>query len=1292
MSAPQTPSIRVLILRILIVCMLPSVFGGVYLVAIHLQERRQEIKANNIALADALALKLDQTFLQIELAATLLAQAPAIKEGDLARFYRHAQNSIARTHWGGEVIVSDAQGQQLLNTRVAYGAELPRYANPAQVQSVFERGRTVVSDVFTGAVSGRRVLAVAVPVVRQGEVIYAVIISLTPSKLSEALGLQSGSKDWSVSIYDRNGAVAAASEPLEDGVEKKATAEQLAQFAQTPQGSYEFETQDGTPMLGYFGTAGESRWHVARSVSRRVLESNLVSELAWLVSGLVFMLGSGLLVAAVLSRQIARSVERLAMPVNDMLRGKVGVRPVLYFREALEVFDSIADIARKLGQKTAQADAALADLRRSELALRDLNRDLEAKVAQRTQDLEDLYELAPVGYHTLDAEGRITSANRAQLDLLGYAHDDYVGRHYTDLLEVQTQAQVVEFLSLAKSGVQVRQLEARLISKSGALIPVLVSMNFSLDASGRIAAARSIFVDNRVNLAHQQELERLNHFLGDVVESLPSGLVVLDSKHKVVLQNALFGRLLDYPPALIGRADLGLADLVQFSHDRGDYPNQEYGQVLSRYLAMLGNRDCSRFERRQTTGTYLAISCHRIAADWALLSYTDITREKMAMRSMEDSMREAEAANRAKSDFLSNISHELRTPLNAVIGLSDLLVQSPLNQRQQNYASKIGVAANLLKTLINDVLDLSKIEANAVQVEHTGFSMHALLSTVAGVMGVGVADHAFEPVVDVAADVPDRVLGDATRLQQILLNLVSNAVKFTQAGEIVLSVRRLSPNGAREGAQVTLEFRLRDTGIGIGEEAQTRIFESFTQAHPSITRLYGGTGLGLAISARLAGLMGGKIEMHSVLGMGTEFCLTLPLALDRETFAAPSQDDLPTGLQVLIVDDHPLVRDVLAQRCRELGWQPLAVDTGAAALQALADRSEAGRSYDLMLLDWRMPGMDGLEMLGASRQAAIPQCPAVVLMVGFPDVELATAASAGLHVSSTTFKPLTIVGLRREARAALSGESQSLTSPAIRQTLAGLHLLVAEDNGLNQEVIEQILTHAGARVTLVDTGQRAIEALQAEGAYFDAVLMDLQMPVMDGYTATKVIRNSLGWVDLPIIALSAFAQPKDREQSRQAGMSAHLTKPLDTQQVLQAVRDAVGWRAAPHTRDTPPAPATQEGEPALNLAQASEAFGDDPAVYVALLQKFMAAQAPCIAQARRCVEAGDGSAAAALIHGLCGMSGLLQLHGLSWLAQRTESALSRGDMGDVEALFAQLDAAMVGVGASIERFGAAHGD
>ena len=646
---------------------------------------------------------------------------------------------------------------------------------------------------------------------------------------------------------------------------------------------------------------------------------------------------------------------------------------------------------------------------------------------------------------------------------------------------------------------------------------------------------------------------------------------------------------------------------------------------------------------------------------------------------------DAEAANAAKRNFLATMSHEIRTPLAAVVCLSELLTSSSLDRRQRVYAEKLQLSAQGLRVLVDDILDFSKIEAGALQLEQVPFSLNAVVRTSTAILSAGVRDKPIEALFDLAHDMPDALIGDVVRLQQILLNLISNAVKFTETGEIVVSVHCL----ARDAGSVTLQFTVRDTGIGIPSEQLSQIFDAFTQADSSTTRRHGGTGLGLAISARLAKLMGGQICVDSVPGKGSEFHFVVKLALAHcNTKAA---EEVPSGLSILIVDDHPLARDILQRTCTAIGWQATALDSGLAGLDELRRSAAEGCDYDLMLLDWHMPGMNGVEMLRQAYADPHIGLPQVILMPSVWELAQAAAASDDLYLDGILAKPVSPETLLEAVRRMYAGDlTGSLPLPEkANSRLAGVRLLVAEDNAIHRQVVEQVLTRAGAEVMIVANGLAAVDALRSSGTEFDAILMDIQMPIMDGYTATRIIREEMGRHDLPIVALTASAMEEDRKKTRAAGMAGHLVKPIDIDDLLDIM---AGEHETPGQRDARRHEA-RDGRspivrPILDVANALKVFGGDKKKYGGLLCEFLATHHDDVNHARRRFGATDLKGTGELVHGLCGIAQLLHASQLANLARATEAAIRQGHTEAVLPLLDELELAMDALGEFIKQFDA----
>ena len=508
----------------------------------------------------------------------------------------------------------------------------------------------------------------------------------------------------------------------------------------------------------------------------------------------------------------------------------------------------------------------------------------------------------------------------------------------------------------------------------------------------------------------------------------------------------------------------------------------------------------------------------------------------------------AEDASRAKSQFLANMSHEIRTPLNGILGMASLLLRKRLPPEERRFAKSIERSGQTLLHLVNDILDFSKIEAGRFELDSVVFSLTETLDDVVEALSKAATDKGIELVAHLEDDVPDRVEGDGLRIKQILMNLVGNAVKFTDEGEVVVRGRLLDSTDD----QVHVHLEVRDTGIGMTPEQKARVFESFTQADASMARRFGGTGLGLTIVSHLIETMGGELQVESELGSGSTFSFVLPLGItgESETKGAVS---LLAKRRVLVVDDNETNRLVLREQVAAWGGEPEVVDAPTAALDALAKAAEAGTPFDLVLLDFTMPEMNGLELARAIRQRPRPPV-MVMLSSGTPtSAEIREAGIAGYAA-----KPLQRRALERALRAALGqGSGDDERVPDMVAVDRG-KLLVAEDNETNREVIEAMLAVLGFEAVMVEDGAQAVEAMSTADDV-RAVLMDCQMPNVDGYEATRRIRameKETGRARIPIVAVTAHALPEEEARAAEAGMDGYVTKPV-TIETLDAALAAV---------------------------------------------------------------------------------------------------------------------------------------
>jgi len=543
-------------------------------------------------------------------------------------------------------------------------------------------------------------------------------------------------------------------------------------------------------------------------------------------------------------------------------------------------------------------------------------------------------------------------------------------------------------------------------------------------------------------------------------------------------------------------------------------------------------------------------------ADSSLMLFHDITDIREAQENAELAREAAEHASMVKSEFLANMSHEIRTPMNAILGLTHLALQTELDEQQYEYIHRTEVAAKALLRIINDILDFSKIEAGKLEMEETEFHLVDLMR---GIMEMHVEKaHAtdLEFALDLPIETPCGLLGDPVRLAQIINNLIGNAIKFTgQGGTVIVRVATLesTPETA------FLRFTVEDSGIGLTPEQAAKLFNPFTQADTTTTRKYGGTGLGLAISKRLAEMMDGEIWCRSEPGRGSTFGFTArfkPCVLEG---AGPALTlDAFKGLRVLAVDDNDLALEILSQDLSSMGFTVVAADSGEEALKCYAEAVGQGIKFDLIVVDWHMPGLDGGETVRRLAEAW-GTLPAVLMVTGFGREEVADSAKAA-NIKKILTKPISISSLndalmevfdRRQAKPGKKKGGVAEGDLALIEAVRGARILLAEDNEVNQLVASRILTNAGFEVTIAGNGLEALDLAQKER--FDIVLMDIQMPEMDGLTAAARLRAMPQFQDLPIVAMTAHAMSGDREQSLKVGMNDHITKPINISELFKAL-------------------------------------------------------------------------------------------------------------------------------------------
>lgn len=693
-----------------------------------------------------------------------------------------------------------------------------------------------------------------------------------------------------------------------------------------------------------------------------------------------------------------------------------------------------------------------------------------------------------------------------------------------------------------------------------------------------------------------------------------------------------------------------------------------------------------------TSGIWALEKQVHLHADKLATLNVELQNEIEKLKAAENAKKDAETASQIKNEFLANMSHEIRTPMNAIIGLSYLCLQTALDPKQRDYLQKIHASAGSLLGILNDILDISKIESGKMELERVPFELEDVIGNLATVVSTHAHEKQIEFLLETALDVPPHLIGDPLRLGQILINLTGNALKFTPHGEVVVRTTLESESANH----VVLRFMVQDSGIGMHPHEIEKLFQSFTQADSSITRKFGGTGLGLSISKRLVEMMGGTIWVESEYGKGSKFIF---LARFRKAAKEVSKRVLPSsvlqGTRVLIVDDNENSLHILKMYLESMGLLVSSAQSGTEALQTARQAAQAGQPYDIAIIDWKMPEMDGMTLARHLRELPQPSHPLKVLLISahnqhdmlvqieeqlidgiltkpFRQTELLQAVSKMLGVEHTVSSKLTLNDVYDQTAVA---------------RVSGARLLLAEDNEINQLVAEELLTKAGISVVIATNGKEAIALLQEQN--FDGVLMDMQMPEMDGITATRKIRKDARFANLPIIAMTANVMAHDREKYLAAGMNDYIGKPIDPEKMLAVL---ARW-IVPARPNKPPVNSVASDEvpdnlpdlPGVRVAEGVRRMGGKLETYCNVLREFRHRQQFVITDMRAALEKNDLETVERLAHTLKGLLGTLGAETEKSYAEVLEQCVQRGEISQQSPELVQVADALDTLFAAIDR-------